>query len=246
MLLTFLPKVRVLLTRPSGQSDEWAKLLEDAGAEPVLFPTIMVGPPASWTALDEALRRLGGYQWVVFTSAIAATNTISRLADRRQLNGVRVASVGRHTANVLQKLGVAVDLVPPEDRDQNGQGLAEALSFLSPGARILFPQAVGGRPELKNSLTQHGCVVDVVAASETLPIAPLPRVPKFDVATFASPSAFHAFVEGSGVECLVGKAVVVLGETTAQAVRNIGIVPHVAEGPTGESMVLAISRAIAA
>jgi uroporphyrinogen-III synthase len=246
MPLPNLPKIRVLLTRPLGQSTEWAKLLAAAGAEPVLFPTITVGPPVSWNALDESLSRMSSFQWVVFTSAAAATNTLSRLSVRTQLQGVRVAAVGRHTASVLQQAGVNVDLVPPEGRDQNGQGLAKALSFLSPGAKILFPQATGGRPELRNSLIQLGCTVEVVAASETLPITPFPLIPNFDVATFASPSAFHAFVDGAGVQSLVGKVVVVLGDTTAEAVRVRGLVPHVAEGPTGESMVLAISRAITA
>jgi uroporphyrinogen-III synthase len=234
------------LTRPLEQSHEWAKLLRQAGAIPVVFPTIVVGPPASWKPLDEALSRVQHYQWLVFTSAAAVKNTLSRVKNREALRGVKVAAVGRHTASVLQHEGLAVDLVPPEGQHQNGPGLARELSSLAPGATILFPQAAGGRPELKNQLTMQGCVVDVVAASETFAIVPLPSVPPFEVATFASPSAFQSFVQSAGADPLFSKVVIALGETTANAVRKIGLSPLVADGPTGESMILAISRAIRA
>ena len=234
------------MTRPIEQGQEWSRLLRDAGAEPVAFPTIVVGPPSSWKSLDGALRRLSGFQWMVFTSAAAAMNTLSRISDLKSLNGVKVAAVGRHTASVLEQSGVVVDLVPPEGKHQNGQGLAQALASSSPGAKILFPQAIGGRPELKDLLEKHGCEVEVVAASETRSIDPLPAVPPFDVVTFASPSAFHAFIQGAGFKCLESKTIVVLGETTAEAVRLLGFNPKVAKDPTGESMIHAIYSAITA
>jgi uroporphyrinogen III methyltransferase/synthase len=59
---------RVLLTRPAGQADGWRRALEAGGAVVLLHPTIEVGPPPSWQALDEALSRLGSYDWLVFTS----------------------------------------------------------------------------------------------------------------------------------------------------------------------------------
>ena len=39
---------RILITRPRRQADEFARALREAGAQPLLFPVIEIGPPP-WT-----------------------------------------------------------------------------------------------------------------------------------------------------------------------------------------------------
>lgn len=194
--------------------------------------------------MDEALNHLTRYQWLLFSSASAVKFTLGRFSDLKALASLKVAAVGKETANALGTAGIAVDVVPSEGADQHGAGLSQSLRFLQPGTRVLFPQAMGGRPELRDALTERGCIVDVVPASQTTAVVPLGSVPPFDVATFASPSALRAFVGGAGLAALVGKPVVVLGETTAATARALGLVPFVAEAPHGEAMIAAIARSL--
>src|SRR6059036_1126480 len=58
---------RVVLTRPRAQAGELARLLEDVGAEVILFPTIAIGPPRNPGALDRAVASAFQCDWIVFT-----------------------------------------------------------------------------------------------------------------------------------------------------------------------------------
>jgi uroporphyrinogen-III synthase len=244
MYPALLDGLRVLVTRPAdGAADKWAMALSAAGAVAVLYPTVEVQPPPSWEPLDGALRQLGSYDWIVFTSQPAVLFAASRMEGGhfpRGLAGPRVAAVGAATARALASAGAQVGLVPS---DQRQEGLMDALRDVKPGTRVLFPQAVGGRAALVEALRGQGCQVDVVAAYQTAPRNPLPPVPPFDVATFASPSALSAFVGSHGTGALASKTIAVIGPTTAaEAVRH-GLSPVISPTPNIDALILAVARA---
>lgn len=246
---------RVLVTRPIEQGAPLAAALSAAGAIPVPYPTIALGPPPSWQAFDAAFATLATYAWVVLTSPSAVRFALQRhpalgaaLADAR---APRVAAVGRETARALEQHGVPVALVPD---DQRQEGLVAAFGALAPGTRVLFPQALGGRELLAEALSARGVIVDVVGISQTtaLPLDAAP--PPFDAATFASPSALRAFVGAqwpgagagdppalTGAQALQGKVVAVIGPTTAVAARAAGVaVDVVAPAPSVAALVQAL------
>ncbi len=236
---SLLDGLRVLLTRPAAQAGEWAAALTDAGANVLAYPTIDIAPPPSWEPLDEALGRVREYDWLVFTSAAAVRHTLGRLKDALP-SLPRIAAVGAETARAVETHGLRVTLVP---EDQRQEGLISALNDLRPGTRVLFPQAVGGRDELRNALLGRGCVVDVVFASQTVPRREQPPLPAFDVATFASPSALRAFVAAHGPAPLVAATVAVIGPTTAAAAEAFGLHPIVAKAPNVDALIHAIATA---
>jgi uroporphyrinogen III methyltransferase/synthase len=221
-----------LITRPAEQAPPFAEALTAAGAVPLLYPTITVAAPPSWQPLDDALARRDQYAWAVFTSPSAVAFTLARAAQlglgADALGAMRIAAVGTQTARALEQRGLAVDLVPPE-LEQRQEGLIAALLAQGCGAdasaaRILFPQALGGRELLRDDLTRRGCAVDMVPVSRTVPCE-LSRdpPPPFDVATFASPSALRAFVRGLGADRLSSTVVAVIGPTTAEAAAALGV-----------------------
>jgi uroporphyrinogen-III synthase len=236
--------LRVLVTRPAhAEADQWSAALSAVGATVVPYPTIEVLPPPSWEPLDQALRQLGHYDWIIFTSKPAVRFTASRMEGGRFPSGSafpRVAAVGAETARALDKVGAHVDLVPS---DQRQEGLIDAFGSLGAGARLLFPHAFAGRDTLVETLRGRGCQVDVVAAYQTAPRSPLPPPPAFDVATFASPSALRAFVEKHGTGALASKTVVVIGPTTASEAVRHGLSPVVAAEPTIDALISAIASA---
>ena len=241
-----LDDCRVLLTRPREQAELWRSVLQRTGAEVINYPTIEVRPPDSWEPLDAAFARLTSYHWLIFTSAVAARLACTRLppsVDPGNMDEPRVAAVGHETARVLLERGFVVARIP---EDQRQEGLIASFGDLPAGTRLLFPQAVGGRDALTEALRSRGCVVDVVPASQTVPVAGLAPPPDFDVATFASPSALQAFVGALGPAPLSARSLVVIGPTTAAAAVGFGLRPEVARTPRIDDVVEAIFRARAA
>lgn len=164
----------VLVTRSAGQSSQFAKLLQAAGMQVLEMPALEIRPPTSWQPLDTAIATLKTFDWLILTSANAVNNFCERLAtvgNPADLQGVKLAVVGKKTASVLRQRGLAADFVPPDF-------VADALvaNFPEPvaGLKLLFPRvASGGREVLVKEMTAAGATVTEVAAYESgCPAAP--------------------------------------------------------------------------
>src|SRR6266849_1134835 len=59
---------RIVITRDRRQAMELAEPLEALGAETLLLPVIEIRAAADARALDQAIERLGSYDWIIFTS----------------------------------------------------------------------------------------------------------------------------------------------------------------------------------
>src|SRR5207237_1905019 len=102
--------------------------------------------PADWGPVDEALARLGEYQWLVFTSVNGVQAFLRRLRrtgrDLRALGHVRLAAIGPATADALRDYHLEPDLVPEAYRSEV---LADALRERVAGQRVLLARADRGR-----------------------------------------------------------------------------------------------------
>jgi len=166
--------ITVLVTRSAGQSSQFSELLQTVGLQVLEMPALEIRPPTSWQPLDAAIADLKTYDWLILTSANAVHYFCQRLATvghPADLQGVKLAVVGKKTARVLQQQGLEADFIPPDF-------VADALvaDFPEPvtGLKILFPRVEsGGREVLVKEMTAAGATVIEVAAYESgCPTAP--------------------------------------------------------------------------
>lgn len=195
---------RIVVTRAREQASGFLARLAELGAECIQFPTIQVVPPETWGPLDAAIRDVGVYTWLLFTSVNGVRFFFERLAaqekDARFLGGVRVGAIGPATAEALEGRGIRPDLVPGEYR---AEAVVEALGGENmAGARVLLPRAEKAREVLPLELEKMGASVDVVSAYRTVkPDRDVSRVRSLleqgaiDVITFTSSSTVTNFAE---------------------------------------------------
>lgn len=233
---------RVLVTRSKDQAGELVELLEAQGAEAVEAPLINIVPPEDYAPLDAECERAGAYDWIVFTSANAATAFMDRLLqgtrDVRALAGARLCAIGPGTASRLTRFGLKVDLIP---EDHSAMGVVAALKGAGSikGKRVLFPKADIARDVLPEELREAGAEVTEVVAYRTVTAESdahlgiyrqlLDR--RIDAVTFSSASAVRAFVsiygEDQTVDLLNHTIVATIGPVTAEAATRYGITPQV-------------------
>ncbi len=163
---------RVVVTRSRDQASELVSLLERRGAKCIEYPVIEQVWPEDLSPLDEAIKNIGKYKWIIFTSVNAVKFFLRRARelgrDIRVLGSARIAVVGEATARFLRGLGIEPDLIP--DKFQQ-EGLLKAFKGLDEAAtgenRILYPRAERVRPGLESGLKELGYIVDGVITYRT-------------------------------------------------------------------------------
>ena len=229
--------VKILVTRARSQASELSQLLMAYGGEPVEYPTIEFVPPVSWEEVDEAIRNLATYQWLVLTSVNGVQQFMRRVwetgRDARSLQGVRVCCIGPRTAEELKKFGVKPDFLPSY---YQAEGILEVMKAAGvAGQRVLIARAAQARELLPDELRRLGAEVHVVPVYQTgVPHSVVDdikaRLLSQDIAivTFASSSTVRHFVDlFEGVEELKNTlrqtTIGCIGPITAETVREQGL-----------------------
>jgi len=199
----------VAVTRMQEQAAELAGPLAAAGAEVITAPTIALGELDEYGPVDAALRNVGRYAWVVFTSTNGVSGLFARLKalgmDSRQLAPVQIAAIGSGTAARLAEHGLKPDLVPQE---AVGESVAAALIAAGiNGKRILLARAEVARPELPRALVEAGGILDDLPVYRTVCPPSLPEEflgafdrRELDWITLTSPSSFNNLLALLGPE----------------------------------------------
>ncbi|HEX8915867.1 MAG TPA: uroporphyrinogen-III C-methyltransferase [Humisphaera sp.] len=232
----------VVVTRTRQQASDMSRQLSALGANVIEAPTIELGPPADWSAVDAELKSIGSYDWVVFTSANGVRHAKQRLLelglDARAFGRAKLAAIGDATAEAIrQELALRVDLCP---KSFVAEALADALRDAGEvaGKRHLLLRADIARPVLRQRLAADGSAdVRDVAVYETRPAAALPS-PLIDAlnagdvnwVTFTSSSTaknFATLVGPDYKEKLKGVKLASIGPITTAPHRELGLEPTV-------------------
>lgn len=247
--------MKVLITRPRTQADEFAEKLCSAGFEPIFFPVIEIQPIGNNVALERALEKLNCYEWVVFTSVNAVDVVFGRLSPSlfgrgARGEGVRVAAIGPKTAEALRRRGVEPDFVPEE---YVAEAILPGLGDLQ-GKWVLLPRAEIARQMLPEAIANAGGIAHEIIVYQTLPAQAdedgLSALKSgVDVITFTSASTvenFFAISKQNGLNPLNlpnNPLFACIGPITEQAAKEEGLVKLVvAKEYTTEGLIEAITH----
>jgi uroporphyrinogen-III synthase len=164
-----LTGVRVLVGRAQHQASALSSRLRKLGADVLEIPFIEIQVPRSSQPLDNAIRNLATYDWLVLTSV----NGVEAFWDRLKHFGVanhqfmhlKVAAIGPATKKVIEERGMAVDVLP---KHYVAEAVVRELRPLIKGKRVLLARAKVARDVIPDELRKLGAAVDVVEAYETV------------------------------------------------------------------------------
>ena len=235
------PVQAVVVTRDEAADGPLSRELRELGLSVLVWPAVSV-TRADPAALRAALATAGEFHWIVFASRHAVAAVLAERAAPPK--GVKVAAIGRATAQVLRQRGWPVDLVPEEaSAAALVQAFADRPEILRDAPRVLYPASSRALPTLATGLRQLGAEVSQVEAYRT-ESAPLDVAGCRDwiareavgAVTFTSPSAVdelaRALGEADFTHLLSTAAPVAIGRTTARALSARGVSAVVASSAT--------------
>lgn len=237
-LATPLKGKRIILTRTTEQSAFLLRKLKGTGAEVFVLPCVEFCEADDTAPLDDAVRRINEFNWLVFTSQNAVKFFSRRLRELRcdpvNLSEPRpkVAAIGTATREVAIRVGWDVERMIT--RVRSGAEFAGKVARKARGKKFLLPQSDLADPLIAERLREAGAIVTSVVAYRTcvpksLKGAQVDRIVRegADVIVFASPSALRNFAQIVGREAFERfgeqSAFVAIGPTTARAIRDAGV-----------------------
>ncbi|MEK9675030.1 MAG: uroporphyrinogen-III C-methyltransferase [Chloroflexota bacterium] len=224
---------RVIVTRARSQASRLVAQLEDLGAEVLEFPTIEIVPVEDPRPLDEALKNIDKYDWLMFTSSNAVRGLAARMdalgIDSRSLAHLKFGVNGPSTARALGEIGIKPDAIPNE---YLASAMIDLLNEREITPRnVLFPRSSIGRETLANGLRDMGANVDEIVAYSTQSPANTGEHIRaayeqgVDYTTFTSSSTARNMVEllGGSPDLINTSRTVIIGPITADTVKELDI-----------------------
>ncbi len=163
-----LAGTRILVGRARHQASGLSAGLRSLGASVVEIPFIEIRKPQSFQPLDDALKNLKRYDWLILTSVNGVEAMWERRRKfrltRRHFEHLQIAAIGPATRRALVKSGLKVKMVPEEYVAESVvRGLRDKVS----GKRVLLVRAKVARDVIPEQL-RAAAEVDVVEAYETV------------------------------------------------------------------------------
>jgi uroporphyrinogen-III synthase len=154
-----LTGLTIVVTRPQHQAHNLRSVLEAAGAQVILFPTLEILPPLDSAICRALLDRIAEFHIAIFISPNAVEFGLRELARVGGLPAhIQVGAVGAGTARALTAAGHAPQLTPKEEFNSEALLKLDALTHVS-GKNVLIFRGDGGRELLADTLRARGAGV---------------------------------------------------------------------------------------
>jgi uroporphyrinogen III methyltransferase/synthase len=226
----------IVVTREKAHAIDTIKKIEKLGGNVISFPTIKLEEITPNKELEEAIKNISKYSYIVFTSVTGVDiffKKLLELEDIRTLAGIKIAAVGIKTANAIRKYGIIVDIIPEEFVAED---LIDKLKeVLTREDKVLIPRAKLGRQELveelgKFSLVDELVIYDTVKSKESKDeiINAIEDLNSYYL-LFTSSSTFANFVEilGNNSKIILDKGKIIsIGPITTKTIEDEGYVVY--------------------
>jgi uroporphyrinogen III methyltransferase/synthase len=252
---------RTILLAPAAPS-ELVSELERHGGRVITWPEIQIGDPESFSALDEAIEDLFGYDWLLCRTGNAAEFFLRRFRrlghEVSELDTLRVCAIGKASVEKLETSQVHIDVIPGST---NPHMIVEAIGDYLGGQsalgrlNVLIPGASAARDGLCDLLEEAGARADVIIAHRTVShnatlaqLAALLTGGAIDWVAFDSPLSVRDLAElFDALELatiLAGIQVFCFDESTTNTAMDYGLRPLLSPEPTTRAMADAMAEHI--
>lgn len=260
MAKTPLAGKRIAVTRAKDQASELSARVAELGAEVVELPLIHVSKSVDLQTLADVLSELGGYDWIVFTSANGVRYFFEEFMrvfdDIRSLGLLRFACVGEATAKAISERHIRIECQP---KVATAEALADELIATGSldSAKVLVITGNLNRDVLIKKLEDGRAIVDRLQVYKTEktdlrddPVAQDFRAKGADAILFASSSAVQSFADQAAALKLGAKATRPLagsiGPQTSETMKKVGMpIAFEAKTPSLDALVDALVKKLA-
>jgi len=150
----------IVVTRPAGQADSLAGMIEARGGRALVFPVLEIRDVDDVRPLLDVIGRLDAFDLAVFISPNAVNKAMNLiLAHRTWPRALRAATIGRESEKQLRRYGVAHTIAPQGRSDSEALLAMPELEPMA-GKRIVIFRGDGGRELLGDTLVARGAVIE--------------------------------------------------------------------------------------
>jgi uroporphyrinogen III methyltransferase / synthase len=238
----------VIATRDVDGNAELAEKVLRQGGLPLEFTVIEMKSLMETMDFQKALKHVGSYDWVVFTSANGVELCFEALGkagkDARVFKKACIAAIGDITARRLKECGIVADFVPDVF---TGRELAKQLAKFEnlKGRKVLLLRSAIASKELADALKKAGAAVEDVplyttqtAKSDPAAIIDAIQNDRADWLTFTSASAVRGLFEQveTGLVKRARVRIASIGPATTEQLKKLGLkvaveaMPHTTDG----------------
>lgn len=162
---------RIVVTRTRTQASQLSAELLGLGADVLEIPTIRTTAPHKTRPMDDALKGLHAYDWIVFTSPNGVQHFFEaffrKFDDLRDFGGMKIAAVGPVTAAKIREQHLHIDAMPEQYLANKIVEAIEQQESIE-NLRILLMRAEVANAELPKWLEEKGAIVDDIACYRTV------------------------------------------------------------------------------
>lgn len=234
MKKTLFGKNIVVTRDKKGNADFAEKIIERAG-NAIEFETIRIKPMTESNDFLRAMEKFSSFDWVVFTSVNGVRVFFDFLnaagKDSRVLGPMKIAAIGKMTAEQLSQFGLKADFVPESFTSKNlAAGLVNFTNVS--GKSVLLLRSELANKELEDILLAGGADITKTSVYDIAPVKSDAQelqdkidAHNVDCITFASPSAVSSFFEQIDVELVKSNNVIIasVGPVTSARLVEVGI-----------------------